>query len=620
MDSRLLRLCVLTSLLLPTAACPGDDAASGGTETEGATSSGTATTTDALDTTADGSSGDTTGQPAGTELVACDPLVEDGCEEGVCSGSPTSGFFCRPGCSSMAEDGTPCGSDDVCLPVRPGAEATACVDVVDCDFVTGDGCAEATGETCVVVTVEPLRTTCVPTANAGSGQPCDPSGLHDCAPGLACLGSDLDEGTDGLCTGWCEPQAALPPDCPSCATLGESIGTCAECTVLDDTCPARSQCQLLNELLGGVCVGVGPGGPGSPCSPFEAAQSCQDGLLCIDLDEASGGQPVCVEPCEPGNASCTEQGASCIDVGLFVPGAPSSQLGVCLDVGVEVCDPMAEPTGCAPRDNCLDVGEIGICGATCDPAAGAADCRSNAVCIPTAGSDIDIAPFVEGNGACGTGCATDADCGGATCLHLDGLENDGLCGATCTPGMPGTCPAGDACVATPDDPGTGACIPGGTPCNPTNLGDCGGGACINLQGELLVGVCVPACFEQDPAACGGMPTQCLSKTDPRWHEGTCLGGGEPCTLVPDSCGPGQACGITGGQAFGGQSLTCGDAGPLAAGGDCSMDDDACGAGLGCIDGVCRVWCDPGAPVCPAGPCTDISGALYLPSGTIGACL
>lgn len=618
-SSLVLSLC---SLLMLTA-CPGDDGSADPTDSASDTGMGTGNSsgTAGVDETADDTTAGSTGEPAGSDLSPCDPLVEDSCEEGVCAGSPMGGYFCRPGCSSMAEAGTPCGSDDVCLPVTPGAEQTACFDVGECDFVTGEGCNPATGETCVVVAVEPLLTACVPTGDAGRGQPCDPTGMLDCAPGLACLGSDLEEGTDGLCTGWCEPGASPSAECPSCAPLGDEIGTCAECTVLDDTCPAGSQCQLANELLGGVCVGVGPGFPGSPCEPFDPAQSCQEGLLCVDLDDAPGDQHICVESCDRSNAMCSDEEASCVDVGLFVPGAPSGELGVCLNVGLQVCDPMAEPTGCDPGDNCLDVGGgIGICGATCDPALGDGACEPNSACFPSDGTQLDPGPFVEGNGACGTGCSIDAECGGGTCLHLDGLEADGLCGATCTPGMPGACPVSQTCVATPEDPGVGACMVGGTACNPTNLGECGAAACVPMEGEVLIGICLPMCFSQDPAACGGAPALCQGKTDPRWHEGTCFGGGEPCTLVPDSCGPMQSCGVVGGQAFGGQAFLCDDAGPLPEGGDCSMDDGACGSGLTCLEGVCRAWCDLAAPACAAGSCTDASLGLYLPPGTVGVCL
>lgn len=621
MRCRSLRLGLASLLLLSTTACPGDDATgSGGTETETSTSTG-GTATLALDSTGEASTGDSTGEPAGVELVPCDPLAEAPCDEGVCAGHPMSGFYCRPGCSSMAEPGTPCGADDVCLPVRPGAAQTACFDVRECDLVTGDGCSLAAGDACVAVGLDPLQTACVPVGTAGSGDACAPAGMLECGPGLACLGSDLDAGLPGTCTGWCEPGAPLPEQCPACTPLGDDIGTCSECTVLADDCPPGSQCQLANELLGGICVDHGPGVPGAPCVPDDPAQSCQEGLLCVDVDGGGETPPLCLPPCDPASPMCAGEGESCLDLGVLMPAAPSGELGVCIDAGVVLCDPTAEPTGCPAGDNCLDIGGgLGICGAMCDPADGDAACMPNAACFPSDGSQINGAPFVEGNGACGLACATDVDCGGATCLHLDGLAVDGLCGATCVPGMPGTCPAGQSCMATPEDPGVGACMTGGTPCNPMNLGACGvGGACIPMEGEALVGMCLPACFGQDPNACGGMAGLCQAKTDPIWHEGTCIGGGTPCSLLEDDCGPGQACGVVGGSAFGGHAFLCDDVGPLGEGGDCSMDDGLCDAGLGCIDGVCRAWCDPMAPACVSGACVDLSATLYLPPGTIGAC-
>jgi hypothetical protein len=618
----LLRPSLASLLLLSLAACPGDDSGGtgGGTETGTETSTGTGDATMGLDSTGGASSGDT-GEPSGIDLAPCDPLAEASCDEGVCAGHPISGFYCRPGCSSMAEAGTPCGSDDICLPVRPGAMETACFDVRECDLPTGEGCNLAAGDSCAAVSLEPLLTACVPAGEAGSGQACAPAGMLACGPGFACLGSDLDAGSDGLCTGWCEPGAPLPAECSACAALGDAVGTCSECTVLDDQCPDGAQCQLANELLGGVCVGVGPGGPGSPCSPFDEAQSCQDGLLCVDLD-ADEDVPICLPSCDPARPMCEGEGESCLDVGVFVPGAPSGQLGVCLAVGVTLCDPMAEPTDCAADENCFDVGAgLGICGATCDPAQGDTACLApNTACFPSDGSQIDLAPFLEGNGACGLGCSTDLECGGATCLHLDGLDVAGLCGATCTPGMPGTCAAGQACVATPEDAGVGACMIGGTTCNTGNVGECGGAACIPMEGEPLVGICLPQCFGQDPAACGGAPALCQPKSDPTWHEGTCIGGGTACNPIVDDCGPGRACGVVGGSAFGGHAFLCDDAGPLSEGGDCSMEGSACGAGLGCISGVCRAWCDPAADACATGTCIDISASLYLPADSLGACL
>lgn len=609
-----LRLATCGLVALALFGCPGDD---GGPtrDTEATTGTGdSGSDTSAVDSTG----ADSTGEPSGPSLEPCDPRQAEPCDQGVCSGNALGGYFCRPACSSMAEPGTACGSDDVCLPSDVG-EQLGCFDIRDCDFVTGEGCPSDT-DTCVVVSLDPLRTACVPVGDVGRGGACDPSGMLDCEGGNACLGSDIEAGVMGLCTGWCEPASPLPADCPACAPLTDSIGTCAECTVLDDTCPEGTQCQITNELLGGVCVGVGPGGPGFPCTVLDSTNSCQEGLLCIDLGEASGGQPVCVEGCDPSDPMCSDDTQTCLDVGLFVDGAPSGQLGVCAQSDFEFCDPTLERPLCADGANCLDIGDgLGLCGAVCDPAQGDAACEGNRVCFPSDGTELNVAPFVEGNGACGLGCDTDVDCGGQTCLHLDGLAQPGLCGETCIPGGPSTCAEGSACVATPEDPGVGACVVGGTACNPMNVGDCGLAACIPLMGETLIGVCTVSCFSQDPVACGGMPGLCIGKTDPIWHEGTCVGGGEPCDPLGDDCGAEQTCNVAAGQAFGGHAYLCDDFGELPQGADCSADDNGCTQGHSCFDDVCRQWCDPALDRCTEGSCVDISLALYLPPGSLGVC-
>ncbi len=609
-----LALAAVLSLLC---ACPGEETSGGGTETDMGTSTSSGESTADPDSTGADASG--TGEPAGTQLVPCDPLIEEACEEGICAGHPMAGFYCRPSCSSMAEPGTPCGSDDQCLPVQPGAEQTACFDLRECEPATGAGCMVEAGDSCVVVGLDPLLTSCVPAADAGAGQACTAAGILDCGPGFGCLGADVEAGIDGECTGWCEVSGALPPGCVGCVEVVPGLGTCAECSVADDDCPAGTQCQLANELLGGACIEVGAGGPGAPCAPLDPANSCLDGLLCVPFE---GDQPICLPACDPSNPMCLGEGESCVDLDLLVPGAPPDAAGVCLDVGLALCDPMAEPSGCAEGENCLDIGGgLGICGAICDPVMGDTACEGNAACFPTDGSAVNGAPFAEGNGACGADCITDAQCGGGTCLHLDGLTVDGLCGTTCTPGAPGGCGAGEGCVATPEDPAVGACMPFGNPCTLGNLGECGGGlACIPMEGRLQFGICLPSCFAHNPVACGGMPTTCHPKTDPLWHEGTCVGSDPPCSLIADDCGPGQACSVVGGGPIGGQAFLCDDAGPLGEGDDCSMDEEGCGAGVGCFGGVCAAWCDPLADACVTGTCTDVGIGFYLPPNTIGACL
>lgn len=601
-------------------ACGDDMTGAVGTDTGGTGSSSGGPTTVADPTTAGlddstGSGGDTTSD---TVLEPCDPLAADACEKGVCAGAPQAGFYCRPACSGMAQAGDACGADDVCLPVGIGT-GLACFDVQPCDLPSAEGCDLAAGESCVAVSLEPLRTACVPSGTTASGMPCNPAGMHPCDVGLACLGSDLDGGDPGICTPLCLPPEPLPPACALCIPLNDDIGTCSECSVLDDQCPEGTQCQPTNELLGGVCVPLGPGGPGDPCT-IVGAESCQDDHLCLetDVDDTFACTPVC----DPAAPMCPGE-LSCVDVGVFLPGAPEGQLGVCVDTPVVYCDPDARPTGCPGARECLEVGEgVGVCGETCDPTQGDAACADNEACLPAQDGAIFLDAFVEGNGACGTGCMDDTACGGGTCLLLAGLDTAGLCGTTCTPGGGAECAVGETCVPTTADPQVGACVPGGTACDPdAMIGQCAasGGACIAREGAAT-GTCVPGCYVQDPAACGGMPAACHARTDSAWHAGVCLGGGEPCDPIAQDCDAGQTCDVTGGGPIGGHAMLCGMAGAAPEGSDCSTDADVCGPGLACFGDACRAHCDPAIGTCVAGTCTDISAALYLPAGSVGVCV
>lgn len=607
-------------LVLIGAGCPADDGSGsteGETETEGAdeTATGGMTTLTTADT---GSSDDgldtTTGGPMSDALTPCDPRDDEPCDVGVCAGSGAAGYYCRPGCSAMAEPGDPCGADDVCLS-DGWSDQLACFDIDGCDFLTGDPCGP--GLTCAVVSFEPVRTQCVPSPGGALGMLCGPAGALECDPGAGCLGTDLDGDDPGACQAWCVPDGTLPAGCSQCIALNDEIGTCAECSVLAQDCPDGQGCQLINEALGGACVDHGPGGPGDACNPFEPGQSCEEGGLCIETEVDDVFQ--CVATCDPGSPMCPDA-TSCVDLGAIVPGAQTGQLGICIETGTVFCDPDMDPTGCAGDDVCLaiDAG-VGVCGAACDPTTGDAACAGNTACIPaTEDNAFNLEPFAEGNGACGVGCSDDAECGGGTCLLLDGVDIDGVCGVTCTPPMGAECQGGETCVPTPGDPGVGACIPGGQTCDEMMVGGCPtAAACVDLDGGASA-ICMTPCFEHNPNACGGMAELCHVKTEPRWHGGVCIGGGPACDPITQDCPGGDNCNIIGGQAIGGVAYQCEEPGAVAENGDCSMAD--CAAGLTCFDDVCRVYCDPGNDDCAAGTCTDISGFLYLPAATLGVCM
>ena len=600
--------------------CPADDGAGGTegeTETEGADDTGGMTMTTAgsdSGSSDDGLDDTTTGGPMSDVLEPCDPRDDEPCDVGVCSGSGAAGYYCRPACSAMAEPGDSCGADDVCLP-DGFSDQLACFDVDGCDFLSGDPCGP--GSTCGVVSLDPVRTQCVPSPGGGLGMQCGPAGALECDPGAGCLGTDLDGDDPGSCQAWCLPGGELPDGCAQCIPLNDEIGTCSECSVLEQDCPEGQGCQLINEALGGFCVDHGPNGPGEQCNPFEAGQSCVEGSLCLETaeDDVFG----CVATCDPAAPMCADT-ESCVDIGAIVPGAETGELGLCLEGGTVFCDPEMDPTGCTGGDICLaiDVG-LGICGAGCDPTTGDAACEGNAACLPATEEDVfNVEPFAEGNGACGVGCSNDGECGGGTCLLLDGVESDGICGVTCTPPMGAECQPGETCVPTPGDPGVGACVPGGESCDDAMIGGCPGpAACVVLDGGADA-VCMTPCFEQDPNACGGMSELCQVKTDARWHAGVCIGGGPACDPIMQDCPDGGTCNVIGGEAIGGISYQCEEPGALPENADCSMGE--CAAGLACFDDVCRVYCDPDNDDCAMGTCTDVSAVLYQPAGTLGVCI
>lgn len=603
-------------------ACAGDDGSAGATDGEtetgstGAQDTGGPMTTQAADSTTgdDGVDGTSTGGPTLDGLQPCDPRDDEPCATGVCAGAGHSGYYCRPPCSAMAVSGDSCGADDVCLS-DGHSEQLACFDIQDCDFLSGSPCGA--GEKCAVLTFEPLRTACVPGTEDNEG-PCGPAGALTCPDGSGCLGTDLDGDDAGSCQGWCAPGEPLPQGCGECIPLTDALGSCAQCSVLDQDCPDGQACQPVNELLGGVCLDHGPAGPGEPCVSFGEGDTCQEGHLCLEteIDDTFS----CVPTCDPTDPVCQDPEASCADLGLIVEGAQSGQLGLCLVGGSAVCEPDADPRGCQMDQVCFDFGEgTGLCSDACDPTDGGISCDMNFACLPTDdGGTFNVEPFVEGNGACGNACSDDTDCGGETCLRLDGVETDGICGTTCTPPAGAECAGGQTCVATPGDPTVGACVVGGTSCDETAVGGCPGpAACVELEGGAD-SVCMPPCFEQDPNACGGMPDNCHVKTASRWHGGACLGSPEACDPIVQDCDDGFSCGVLGGQAIGGVAFACDEDGVVPEGGDCADAD--CGEGLACVDDVCRMFCDPAADDCAVGTCNDLSALLYLPVDSLGACM
>jgi hypothetical protein len=566
-----------------------------------------------------------TGPPVEGELVACDITAEpDPCggATAVCAGRAWAGFYCREECTGGAQSGDRCGTGGVCLRASPfDDEVMVCFELTDCDYVTGAGCDVAAGESCVLIELDSARRACVPSGDLAAGERCEAKAKNLCAPGTACLGSDIEDGDQGVCTVLCHPGDPLPDNCVECIDFSADLGSCAECSVLENDCDSGEACYPLSEALGGTCVQFGPGGADDLCT-YEPSGSCAEGFLCLEMNDPSGPDPmVCVQTCDTSDPVCDNPDYFCNDIGVYEQAYPTGELALCRDFGAQYCMP-DRGVECPAGIDCMGTDSgMGVCLTRCDPIDGNAACGDNFACIPTSNGEFFTEAFLHGNGICGTGCSDDGDCGGDTCLLIDGLEQPGTCGPTCDTGNP-ACGGGLTCVPTPQNAAVGACVLTAGACDPSAADDtCDfGSACISVGGSTSNGYCLPHCYLQSPDACSQYGNDCLEKVDVKWHTGNCYGTPTACDPVAQTgCDTDQNCQVLAGGAIGGHAFVCGDTGNVAENGDCSGDSNKCVLGLICVADVCRAPCDPTNDRCASGTCEDISAGYYLAADTIGAC-
>jgi len=146
-------------------------------------------------------------------------------------------------------------------------------------------------------------------------------------------------------------------------------------------------------------------------------------------------------------------------------------------------------------------------------------------------------------------------------------------------------------------------------------------SCVALQANVNEGLCLPGCYQANAAACAS-GTTCIVKTEPEWHEGTCVGQATPCDPVAQSgCPTGHTCEIVGGLMFSGYSVACTSfVGTLQVGEKCVPTMSACSTGLACVNKQCRRFCDKDGPPCATGTCTDVSPSFYRALGEVSVCL
>ncbi len=548
----------------------------------------------------------------------------DVCESGACSHPVSSGCLIDDTCHDLgaAPEGRPC---HVCSPAAPrewsiATPGTPCDDgdpATAEDRCVGGACV---GDAVLCVpaapcldlgVADPLTGTCSYAASP-DGTPCDD---HDpCTRFDACL--------DGACVGGGPRPCPPPGSCHVSQGCDSLSGECRVATLPDGAaCDDGDACTQGDACLGGACA------PGSP-APCEASGPCRVGGAC---DPATGGCVEVVRPdgswCDDANACTRRDACSAGSCQGFEPVACPAPLpchaALACDPATGACDEVPLPDGapCDDGDPCTiaDACTGGACAPGAPVSCEALDpCHVAGRCDPFSGTCTNPAR------------SDDAPCDdGLACTMADTCQ-----GGVCTPGVPVTCPAPDACrgVGVCEEGlalalrslGEGGCLypdrPDGTPCDDHDactLGDaCLGGACTSA----LTLECPPTGPCRAQAGCDPVGGQCV---------GTPLEDGLTCD-DHDACTVGERC-VAGACVTAGalpcpapgvceKTVVCQPAtgacvadpkpdGSACDDGDPCTPDDACVAGR-CVAGAPRT-CPPAAPCQQAQGCDPATGACRV---------
>jgi hypothetical protein len=187
------------------------------------------------------------------------------------------------------------------------ASAPSCLEPLDCDPRSGDGCLEA-GSCSLVSEVS----SCEMTPGAlGPGATCE--NVTDCAPGLACFQSEL----GGICGRICCPGDDTCLEGNVCRGSGILVdetqtrwGQCLppqSCDVLQPEldCSTREGCYIIDSGGNTECRVAGTGAFGDACT---AQEDCQSGFFCGGV----GGATHCARICRLGGEPCPIDEGRCV--------------------------------------------------------------------------------------------------------------------------------------------------------------------------------------------------------------------------------------------------------------------------------------------------------------------
>ncbi len=401
--------------------------------------------------------------------VGCSSNAE--CGSGVCA----DGVCCNTACSGQCEACDVGGNVGTCTAVvgAPHGSRDACsgagVCTGKCDGSDRTACKAFPGaeQVCLAASCTGDVSTSDARCNGAGG--CGTPTPTSCAP-YTCGATD------------CKKLCTSPADCTTgytcksgvCKTTGE-LGTICD---LDTDCAAGTFCTA-SEGSTKVCCSVAACGAGEFCAGVSAGASkgsCMkaNGSACTSASQCSSGACVDGVCCE---SACDGQCEACDVAGALgkctaVKGAPRGGRTACSDGGSEVCRALScdgvDRLKCAAFKSGPDV-ECGKASCVDGLATPAAYCDGAGGCKETEARPC--APYVCVGTACGTSCATDADC-----------SKNNVCEA-------------------------GKCIPSQSTCTPDELSAIPADksaprSCAPFRCNPIVGNCYETCTASDECASG----------------------------------------------------------------------------------------------------------------------
>ena len=494
------------------------------------------------------------------------------CEDGnVCTtGDTCANSVCTPGSQIGCDDAQPCTIDscDAALGCQHKPSIGPCNDGDLC--TTGDSCAGGTCAGAGTLACDDNNPCTLNKCNAASGCFFPPDGTASCSDGNACTVGDHCSGGTCLYATTLGCDDGLPCTVDSCDTsAGCKHVAAANGAVCDDgnLCTTGDSCQAgsctasgaLNCDDGNACT-TGTCTPTSGCAQLANTATCTDGNGCTAGDHCTGGQcvPTALVSCDDGNPctadSCNPGDGSCTHNGAILNGAGCSDGNLC-----------------TPSDACLAGVCVGSGALNCDDSNPCTDdsCVSASGCAHTPNS----APCSDGNA-----CTTGDHCGGGSCLYgavvncNDGnpCTNDscnlatGACAYTADASLNGTvCSDGSVCTTT-DTCQNGACH-GGAALSCDDANPCTDDPCNATTGCSHTANSAPTCDDGNLCTVGD---HCSG--------GTCLG-------VLKNCDDNAACTA---DSCNGTSGACVH-NPLTFNGIPCSDGNACTMGDSCSGGACQ---------------------------------